>query len=79
MGKPTEGYASVPYLEHIEVRRELGELKHLSSPRKRNDSQSSGERNGKSPNRCLYGNGVVGLAKGMRLVAECSGKGNHRG
>ena len=79
MGKPTEGYASVPYLEHIEVRRELGELKHLSSPRKRDYSLSSGERKGRSPNRCLYGNGVVGPAKGMSLVAERSGKGDHRG
>ena len=28
-----------------------GELKHLSTPRKREDSRSSGERNGRSPNR----------------------------
>ena len=27
-----------------------GELKHLSTPRKREDSRSSGERNGRSPN-----------------------------
>ena len=50
MGKPTGGYAPVLYDEHIVVERELGELKHLSSPRKRNDSLSSGERKGKSPN-----------------------------
>ena len=79
MGKPTGGNAPVPYLEHIEVRRELGELKHLSSPRKRDYSLSSGERKGKSPNRCLYGSGVVGPAKGMSKVAESSGKGDHRG
>jgi hypothetical protein len=30
---------------------EPGELKHLSTPRKREDSLSSGERTGKSPNR----------------------------
>ena len=45
----------VPYNEFIVVRREPGELKHLSSRRKRKkivDFQSSGERNGKSPNRC---------------------------
>ena len=30
--------------------REPGELKHLSTPRKREDSRSSGERNGRSPN-----------------------------
>ena len=28
-----------------------GELKHLSTSRKREDSRSSGERNGRSPNR----------------------------
>ena len=32
-------------------RREPGELKHLSSPRKREDSASSGERKRRSPNR----------------------------
>jgi hypothetical protein len=39
------------------------ELKHLSKQRKENnsDSQSSGDRNGNSPNRCCSGNaGVVG-------------------
>jgi hypothetical protein len=30
--------------------RQAGELKHLSTPRKRNNSRSSGERTGKSPN-----------------------------
>jgi hypothetical protein len=42
-----------------------GELKHLSTPRNREDSRSSGERNGRSPNpwgvrasrRCLMGVG----------------------
>ena len=47
--------------EHIRWQRERGELKHLSNPRKRNDSLSSGERKGISPNRCLQGSGVVGL------------------
>ncbi len=79
MGKPTRGDALVLYDEHIVVERELGELKHLSSPRKRNDSLSSGERKGKSPNQQLYVVGVVGLVKGTRLVVESSGKGNHRG
>ena len=38
--------------EHIGQWREPGELKHLSTPRKRNDSLSSGERKGNSSNRC---------------------------
>jgi len=45
MGKPTAS--------HVAVRRkarEPGELKHLSSPRKRDDFASSGERKRKSPN-----------------------------
>ena len=49
-------------------RREPGELKHLSTPRKREDSPSSGERTGRSPNpaggracrRCLWGVGRAG-------------------
>ena len=53
----------VPYSESIAVWREPGELKHLSSRRKRKkifDFQSSGERNGKSPNRhaCMAGFGL---------------------
>ena len=52
-----------PYTESIGIRREPGELKHLSSRRKRKktiDFQSSGERNGKSPNRdaCIPGFGL---------------------
>ena len=46
-----------PYTESIGIRREPGELKHLSNRRKRKkniDFQSSGERNGKSPNRDVY-------------------------
>ena len=53
----------VPYTESIGIRREPGELKHLSSRRKRKkifDFQSSGERNGKSPNQnaCILGFGL---------------------
>ena len=53
-----ETYMSIPHVactESIGAGREPGELKHLSSRRKRKkifDFQSSGERNGKSPNRC---------------------------
>ena len=45
----------VPYSESIAVRGEPGELKHLSSRRKRKkifDVLSSGERKGRSPNQC---------------------------
>jgi hypothetical protein len=41
--------------EYIGCGREPGELKHLSTRRKREDSQSSGERNGSSPNRLRTG------------------------
>ena len=47
---------------------EPGELKHLSTPRKREDALSSGERTGQSPNR----NGVVSLlALSLRGWTEC--------
>ena len=53
----------VPHTESIGMRGEPGELKHLSSRRKRKkifDFQSSGERNGQSPNRhaCMAGFGL---------------------
>ena len=53
----------VPHTESIGVRGEPGELKHLSSRRKRKkifDVHSSGERNGQSPNRhaCMAGFGL---------------------
>ena len=50
-----------------------GELKHLSTRRKRNrrDSVSSGERTRISPNQCCYGNvGVVGPRDSMRIEPE---------
>src|SRR5690606_1802536 len=52
MGQPAGGNAPASCGEHIAVRRAPGELKHLSTPRKRNhrDSLSSGERKGNSPN-----------------------------
>ena len=62
----------VPCTESIGVRGEPGELKHLSNRRKRKkifDFQSSGERNGKSPNRraCLAG---FGLQKRFMSVSQ---------
>jgi hypothetical protein len=55
----------------------VGELKHLSTPRTREDSRSSGERNGRSPNptggtgcrRCSWGVGRSGR-RGGRPATE---------
>ncbi|CAD7779653.1 MAG: hypothetical protein KIIPBIDF_01219 [Candidatus Methanoperedenaceae archaeon GB50] len=68
MGKPIWLNSQVSTAEYIGCRGERGEVKHLSTPRKesKNDSLSSGERKGNSPNqvgvkacgRCL--SGVVG-------------------
>ena len=59
-------------VEYIDGRREPGELKHLSTQRKRENSQSSGERNGNSPNQpglpgwgCRAGNTGRREASGM--------------
>jgi hypothetical protein len=70
MGKPGGGYAP-----SSRKGSQPGELKHLSTRRKRNqkrDSLSSGERKGKSPNRGgLNLCGVVGLQhKGPESIAE---------
>ena len=51
MGEPTQGNAWVPHTEYIGMWGERGELKHLSTLRKRNYSLSSGERKGNSLNR----------------------------
>ena len=54
MGKPSTGNAVLSIHEHIVYGGEPGELKHLSTRRKRKkeiDFLSSGERKGKSPNR----------------------------
>ena len=51
MGEPTQGKAWVPVAEHIGYGGERGELKHLSTLRKREYFPSSGERKGKSLNR----------------------------
>jgi len=52
MGKPTAANPQYPLLNKIGNGGERGELKHLSTLRKRKqcDSLSSGERNGNSPN-----------------------------
>ena len=70
---------SIPHAtctESIGAGREPGELKHLSSRRKRKkifDFQSSGERNGKSPNRdaCIAGFGLhKGFSNDRRTALE---------
>ncbi len=74
MGQPGAGNAASSIGESIAYGRAPGELKHLSTPRKR-DSLSSGERKGRSPNhvhakaftRC--GRGVVGPVSGeVKLI-----------
>ena len=56
MGEPGRGKAWSAHTEHIGMRGERGELKHLSTLRKRKYSLSSGERKGKSLNRsCVKG------------------------
>jgi hypothetical protein len=59
------------YAESIGVEREPGELKHLSTQRKRKYSQSSGERNGKSPNPIAKAIGGC-RARHMRDRRHCS-------
>ena len=59
-GNPPGGQAPALAAEKIGRQRERGELKHLSTLRKRNDSLSSGERKGKSPNRQTMFGGVDG-------------------
>ena len=56
MGEPTSSNVEVSIHEHIVYGREPGELKHLSTRRKRKktiDFLSSGERKGKSPNQVI--------------------------
>jgi hypothetical protein len=60
-GNPTERTSVIFIMNQIVIKREPGELKHLSTLRKREYSQSSGERNGRSPNHWgLNPCGVVG-------------------
>jgi hypothetical protein len=64
MGKPAWGHAHAPSIEPINWREEPGELKHLSNPRNRKHSVSSGERTRNSPNHLT--SGVVGRAERTR-------------
>ena len=69
-GNPRGGQARASYGEHILIRREPGELKHLSTRRKRNDSLSSGERKGRSPNRSACRPGLEGKAETSETEVE---------
>ena len=80
-GETRSGKTWAPLAEHIGQRRERGELKHLSTPRKRDHLLSSGERKGTSPNplhvigcsRCVMG--VVrhdgGLCRDLEELQIC--------
>ncbi len=78
MGQPSPGNAGLSYTESIGVRGERGEVKHLSTPRKRNqirDSLSSGERTGKSPNSGGVSRQALppgGCGAGLEAVAAAS-------
>ena len=62
MGQPLSRYGE----RHREVRQAV-ELKHLSRPRKRDYSLSSGERTGRSPNQsCVSNFGVMDHHKRVR-------------
>ena len=66
MGKPARGNACASWSEHIASGGEPGELKHLSTRRKREDSLSSGERKGRSPNSVASHWGLEGGAEALR-------------
>src|SRR3989442_15758918 len=78
MGKPGRGDTWSLAPESIGCGRAPGELKHLSTPRSREHSLSSGERNGNSQNpNCATGgsrcrSGVVGAdTRTCRSATEC--------
>ena len=74
MGEPTRGNARVLHAEHIGMQGERGELKHLSTLRKRDNSLSSGERTGKSLNQ-LRGEACGRCATGVVSVGGTHHKG----
>lgn len=78
MGKPAWGHAHASPGEHIARRGEPGELKHLSTRRKRNDFPSSGERKGRSPNRLASQAGLEGKTEQTEGKSNGSGKAGQR-
>ena len=89
MGQPGPGNTGSSHSEYIGMGGERGEVKHLSTPRKRNqdrDSPSSGERTGKSPNRRKQFRRGCGAALGcspesyqISVYLKAPGKDNQRG
>ena len=88
MGKPGMRNSQSSHAEYIGMGGEPGEVKHLSTLRKRKqirDSLSSGERTGKSPNRSeairsgLWGCFRVYPGSYKSVIAEGSGKASQRG
>ena len=79
MGKPTWGHAHGATGEHIACGGEPGELKHLSTRRRRDDSPSSGERKGNSPNRPACRAGLEGKTECCTAEAERFWKGRPKG
>ncbi len=69
MGKPAAGKAAAS-----REGREPGEVKHLSSPRKREDSASSGERKRKSLNRPVRRAGLWDFQQGRELKPKRLGR-----
>ena len=71
MGQPPPGYAGGSAPEYIGRRSERGEVKHLSTPRKRkrSDSLSSGERKGNSLNLGVYIEGLRDRNMGSERIA----------
>ena len=67
MGQPNRGNSRLSCAEYIGTGSERGELKHLSSHRKRkhSDSLSSGERNGNRLNLDVYIEGLWDLNVGL--------------
>ncbi len=78
MGKPAWGHAHASPGEHIVWRGEPGELKHLSTRRKREDFPSSGERKGRSPNLLASQWGLEGKTEGTEGKSNGSGKAGQR-
>jgi len=64
---------------HSDEERQVRQLKHLSSARKRDNSASSGERTPSSPNRLTSEPGLQGLATTAAVEGERSGKADERG
>ena len=78
MGKPAWGNACAASGEHIARRGEPGELKHLSTRRKRENSLSSGERKGRSLNPAASCWGLKGKAERCGSGVERCGKAGQR-